>query len=65
MVYASFKEAPRGKISHSLFGLWEEVKNIAAIYVIFIKAHHMSDIRNLKPTFVGVKKKVTFIIKTF
>ena len=26
---------------------------------------HISNIRMLKPTFVGVKKKATFIIKTF
>ena len=26
---------------------------------------HISNLRNLKPTFVGVKKKVTFTIKTF
>ena len=33
--------------------------------VFYAKPVHISDLRNLKPTFVGVKKKVTFIIKTF
>ena len=32
---------------------------------LFFFASHISNIRKLKPTFVGVKKKVTFIIKTF
>ena len=30
-----------------------------------VRTAHISNIRMLEPTFVGVKKKVTFVIKTF
>ena len=37
----------------------------AIVNLTLAEIDHISNIRILKPTFVGVKKKVSFIIKTF